>query len=90
MRRIKYKTNQNDPQIKAYKEAVERGKKNHHVLFKENSWVVIRAGTQKAIDMFKTQIEAITRAESIARNQGTAVYVHGTDGRIRSVQDFQQ
>ena len=88
MRKIKYNTNQNDPQIKAYKEALEKGKKNHHVLFRDNAWVVVHAGTQKAIDEFKTQSEAISKATLIASSQGTAVFIHGLDGRIQDRRDY--
>lgn len=83
MKRIIYKTNQNDPQVKAYKEAVEKGRKDHHVVYRDDSWRVIRGDAERPIETFSTQVEAIKRAKSIARSQGTAVYIHGVDGRIR-------
>ncbi|MBI2595578.1 DUF2188 domain-containing protein [Candidatus Daviesbacteria bacterium] len=88
MKKVIYKTNQNNPQIRAYKQAVERGKQNHHVIHKDNSWVVIRGGAERASDIFKTQKAAIDRAKSIAQNQGTSVYIHRADGRIRTVEDY--
>lgn len=88
MKRIPYKTNQNDPQVKAYKEAVEKGRKDHHVVYKEDSWIVIRGDAQRPLNTFNTQEEAIKRAKSIARSQGTAVYIHGVDGRIRERENY--
>jgi uncharacterized protein YdaT len=89
MKKIFYKTNQNNPQIRAYKEAVERGKRDHHVVYKDESWKVIRGGSERAIETFETQHEAIARAKYIAQNQGTSVYVHGVDGRIRETESYE-
>jgi len=82
MKKVFYKTNQNNPAVRAYKEAVENGKKNQHVLPRGNEWVVKRADSERA-QVFGTQQEATSYAESIAQNQGTTVFVHGVDGRIR-------
>lgn len=83
-------TNQNDPQIKAYKEAVEKGKKNHHVVPAQGGWVIIGGGAGKPIDTFGTQHEAIEKAKSIAQNSGTSVYIHGSDGRIRETESYER
>lgn len=88
MKKIPYKTNQNNPAIKAYKEAVKQGMQNQHVLPHGNEWVVKRAGAVKATQSFETQTEAAKFASSIAQNQGTAVFIHGTDGRIRDRKDY--
>lgn len=88
MRKRYYKIDQNNPQIKAYKEAVEKGRKDHHVVYKEDSWRLIRGDAQKPLEIFNTQEEAIMRAKSIAKSQGTAVYIHGIDGRIRAREDY--
>ncbi|GEM_PF-177387 len=90
MKKIFYRTNQNDPQVRAYKEAVEKGKRDHHVVYKEDSWRIIRGGAERPIEMFGTQQEAIERAKSIARSQGTAVYIHGVDGRIRERESYER
>lgn len=88
MKKVLYKTNQNNPAVRAYKEAVENGKKNQHVLPRGSKWVVKRADSEKAIQVFGTQQEATSYAESIAQNQGTAVFVHGADGRIRDIRNY--
>lgn len=89
MKKIIYRTNQNDPQIRAYKEAVEKGRRDHHVVYREDSWIIIQGGAQKPIDMFGTQQEAIEKAKSIAQTQGTSVFIHGVDGRIRETESYE-
>ena len=88
MKRIHFKTDQNHPQIKAYKEAVEKGKTNQHVLPKGGAWILRKASSLKATKIFDTQREAVKYAEAIARNQGTALFIHGEDGRIRNRRDY--
>ncbi len=83
MKRIQYKTNQNNPQIKAYREAVEKGKENHHVIPRRGEWIVKKAGATRASQIFSTQKEAATYGKSVAKNQGTALFIHGSNGRIR-------
>lgn len=82
MNKILYKTDQNHPQIKEYKEAVKRGEQNYHVLPRGSEWIVKRAGSPKPSQVFGTQSEAADYAESISQNQGTALFIHGADGRI--------
>lgn len=89
MKRIPYETNQNNPQVKAYKAAVEKGRKDHHVVYKDDSWGVIRGDAHRPLETFNTQEEAIQKAKSIARSQGTAVYIHGVDGKIREREDYE-
>lgn len=89
MNKILYKTNQNHPQIKEYKEAVERGKQNYHVLARGNEWIVKRAGSSKPTQVFNSQNEAADYAKSISKNQGTALFIHGVDGRIIDRKDYQ-
>lgn len=58
-------------------------KKGQHVVPSGGRWSVRRAGAARATGTFSTQQEAIDRAREIARNQGTELYIHGRDGRIR-------
>jgi hypothetical protein len=88
MRKVFYKTDQTHPQIQAYKQAVEKGMNSQHVLPRGNAWIVKRAGSLKATQVFNTQKEAVSVATTIAQNQGTALFVHGKDGRVRIRQDF--
>lgn len=88
MKKTILRTNQNDPQIKAYKEAVEKGRKSQHVVPSQSGWAVIAGDSDKPLNTFGTQQEAIEIAKSIARNSGASVYIHGIDGRIREREDY--
>ena len=57
--------------------------KGQHVVPRGDKWTVRRAGSSRASGTFETQQEAIERAQAIARNQGTEVYIFGSDGRVR-------
>ena len=57
--------------------------KNQHVVPSGDSWSVRRAGSSRSSGVFKTKPEAVTAARSIAKNQGTDIYIHGEDGRIQ-------
>lgn len=58
-------------------------KKAQHVTPRQNGWSVRRSGASRASGHYATQAEAVEAATRIARNQGTEVYIHGRDGRIR-------
>ena len=58
--------------------------KNQHVVPHSNGWAVKGAGNSKATKVTRTQLEAIHRAENIARNQHSDTKVHGRNGKIRA------
>jgi len=82
MKKILYKTNQNHPAIRAYKEAVEKGQTGHHVVYRGDEWLVIRSDSGVVAKTFGTQNEAVDYARGVAKNVGTALFIHGADGRI--------
>ena len=57
---------------------------NQHVVPNGGTWSVRKAGSTRASGIFKTKPEAITAARSIAKNQGTELFIHGSDGRIQA------
>lgn len=59
------------------------GKRNQHVVPRDDGWAVRGAGSQRASSVHRTQSEAIDAGREIARNQGTELFIHGRDGRIR-------
>ena len=73
----------NNPQIKAYSQAVENGYKIQHVLPSKDGWIVKTAGDSKASGVFEKQNSAIKFGTKIAKNKKTELVVHGRDGRIR-------
>lgn len=58
-------------------------KKGQHVAPRGDGWSVRRTGASRASGTYETQGEAIQRARDIARSEGTELYIHGRDGRIR-------
>lgn len=58
-------------------------RKGQHVVPNGGRWSVRKAGAARASGTFDTQREAIDRARQIARSEGTELYIHGRDGRIR-------
>ena len=58
-------------------------KPGQHVVPNGSKWSVRRAGSSRASGKFTTQEEAIKEGKKIAKNQGTELYIHGKDGRIR-------
>lgn len=88
MQKILYKTDQNNPAIQEYKAAIEKGERDQHVLPKNKGWVVKQLLSDKISASFSTQKEAVRHAEAIARTHGTAVFIHGADGRIRERKEY--
>ena len=58
-------------------------KKGQHVVPSGAGWSVKKAGSSRASSTHPTQADAIDAGRRVAKNQGTELYIHGTDGRIR-------
>ncbi len=58
-------------------------KKNQHVVPHENGWAIKGEGNKKATSVHDTQKDAIERAREISKQQGSELFIHGRDGRIR-------
>ncbi len=87
MRRILLKTDQRNQVIRQYNEAVEKGKKNQHVVPYGKKWAVTDLISSKADYITSSPQDALTYAETRA-TRGTAVFLHGEDGLIVSRKDF--
>ncbi len=57
--------------------------KNFHVTPKDGKWAVRSSGSSRATRVVNTQKEAIEIAREKAKRDGSELYVHGRDGRIR-------
>lgn len=58
-------------------------KKNQHVVPHGNEWAVKGAGNSKATSIHEKQSQAIDVAKNIAQHQGTELFIHNRQGRIR-------
>jgi len=58
-------------------------KRDQHVVPHDNGWAVRGAASRRASSIHPTQEAAIDAGRAIARNQGSELYIHGRDGRIR-------
>lgn len=87
MQKIPYRTDQNNPAIQAYKEAVEKGKNDQHVLPQNDGWIVKNLLSDRINKKFTNQQEAIKYAESHA-TAGTAVFIHAQNGLITERKNF--
>ena len=57
--------------------------KGQHVVPNGGKWSVRKAGASKVSGTYRTQKEAEDVARDRAKRQGTELYIHGRDGRIR-------
>lgn len=62
--------------------------KGVHVVPNGGKWSVRSAGASRTSGTYDTQKEATTAARERAKNNGTELYVHGRDGRIRERSTF--
>ncbi len=62
--------------------------KNQHVVKHPNGWAVKGEGNSKATKVTHTQLQAIEKAESIAKNQKSDTKIHGRDGKIRAGNNY--
>lgn len=58
-------------------------KKNQHVVKRDDGWAVRGEGNSRDTSRHKTQADAFNTARDIAKNQGSEVFIHGENGRIR-------
>lgn len=58
-------------------------KKNIHVTKTVAGWQAKKEGASRASAVTKTQAEAQQAATRIAKCEGTEVFIHGRDGKIR-------
>jgi uncharacterized protein YdaT len=57
--------------------------KGQHVVPHNGDWAVRGEGNERVTETFDTQREAIERGRAIAINQGSELFIHRPDGRIR-------
>ena len=58
-------------------------KRNQHVVPHPNGWAVKPEGGARPSSIHERQQQAIDRGREVARNQGSELFIHRRDGRIR-------
>lgn len=56
---------------------------NQHVVKRGPDWAVRKEGANRDTRLYDTQAQAISAAREIAENQGSELFIHGRDGKIR-------
>jgi len=87
-KKILARKNLNNPQIKSYSKAVEKGMSSQHVVPTDGNWAVKKVGSTRASRIFDTQKEAIQYGQRVARNSRSELFVHSLSGRIKSRQSY--
>jgi hypothetical protein len=62
--------------------------KTQHVVPRDGKWAVRKAGSDRVTRVFETQREAVAAGRDIARNQGSELVIHGSDGLIRERRSY--
>lgn len=57
--------------------------KQHHVVKHTNGWALKIPSAKRASVVRDTQKECIAKGRAIAKNQGSELFIHGRDGKIR-------
>ncbi len=79
----------NNPQVKSYVEAIERGMRDYHAFPKDNgsSWIVKRL-RESAERTFATKEQAIAAAKQSAKEDGSDAFIHDDKFNIESSYSF--
>lgn len=63
--------------------------KRYHVIpSASGGWSVRQAGASRAVRTFNTKADAIRSAKMVAKKERSTFFVHGKDGRIRSMDSY--
>jgi hypothetical protein len=61
---------------------------NQHVVKREHGWAVLGEGNQRDTVVLPTQESAVAKARLIARNQGSELVIHTSNGQIRDKDSY--
>jgi len=59
-----------------------------HIELRDDAWIVVREGNQRATSVHPTQSEAAESGRELARRDGAEFFLHGQDGRVREHHDY--
>lgn len=88
MKEIKLqRNNKNNPQIREYTDAIKRGNRSQHIVHSNGEWR-ITSGDSKKSASFSTKNEAVDYARKEAKTSGSSLFIHNSNGRISSREDY--
>lgn len=87
-KKILKRRNLNNPQIKSYAKAVKKGLHGQHIILAESGWAVKRAGARQPSKILPTQKKAINYGRKIARKNKVDLFIHKSNGRIKSRETY--
>ncbi|EFF41442.1 DUF2188 domain-containing protein [Mycoplasmopsis alligatoris] len=61
-----------------------------HITNVDGEWRVLRSGNVKATKTFKTKVEAVEYAKSIAKNNNGSIMIHNMDGKISKGHNYKK
>lgn len=80
---------QNNPYVKEYVAAMQRGTNSRKVIPKEDgTWLVTRFLTKKSDKIFQNQADAVKYAEKLASKYEASVFIYDKDKEIVDRKDF--
>jgi uncharacterized protein (TIGR02271 family) len=59
-----------------------------HIELRDDAWIVVREGNQRATSVHATQSEAAESGRALARRDGAEFFLHGQDGHVREHHDY--
>ncbi len=62
--------------------------KNLNIVPLGNGWAIKKEGSKRFTVITETQKEAINAARKIAQNSRVQIVIHGKDGRIKKLREF--
>ncbi len=72
---------QNDPQIREYAEAVERGRKSIHIFRNGDGWKVKRIEDEEG-KFFTSKEDAMVYARENIEDKSGTIFIHGENGLV--------
>lgn len=82
--------NLNNPQVQSYQSALRQGADSQHIVPAKNGWAVIRSSASRASKIFDTQKRAVSYGERVARNNHADLFIHKSNGRIKSRKSYRK
>lgn len=86
------RVNPNNPQIKAYVKAVQKGEKIYHLMYNDESgkWFIKKMLTKKGTKVFDSKAQATAYATKAAKDEKTELIIYGKNGYIQNRRSYEK